>query len=274
MSIVGRTAIDIDEWNVEKEELYTLADRLFPTASARIRRFRFIDDAKRAFAGQLLSRYHLLQTILKWKDISFVTHEGGKPMLSSHTLGILGYPLDFNTSHDGAFAILAGVKGNGLRIGVDVMRFKPPRRTETVDEFLSSFTEQFSKREWEQIRSSEDDSPSSSEVTPTLCRFYQFWAHKEAYVKAIGVGLSMPLDKVEFVLHDSKPTEMYIDGKLITGWIFEMQTIRSAQGHEHVCVIAVGTGNGLTTPTVQGLNEPWTIVSIHQGLELALSTSS
>ncbi|MFN2439551.1 MAG: 4'-phosphopantetheinyl transferase superfamily protein [Chitinophagaceae bacterium] len=57
---------------------------------------------------------------------------------------------------------------------------------------LIDFDEQFSKKELEEIYNSEN----------SLKIFYTFWTQKEAFLKTIGSGLSIPLNKVS--IHNNK----------------------------------------------------------------------
>jgi 4'-phosphopantetheinyl transferase len=54
-------------------------------------------------------------------------------------------------------------------------------------------------------------------------RFFALWTLKESYVKARGLGLSIPLDKVVFQLSDDRPPRLEVDPTLdeqASGWRF------------------------------------------------------
>jgi 4'-phosphopantetheinyl transferase len=106
------------------------------------------------------------------RTISLMVTSHGKPKLTE------GSDLDFNLSHtEGLTAI--GVTRLG-RIGIDVERV---HRGVNALEVASRF---FSKKEadWVRSQAEEDRIPS----------FLACWTAKEAYVKAHGEGLSIPLD--------------------------------------------------------------------------------
>lgn len=89
--------------------------------------------------------------------------------------------LDFNLSHSGDKALIA-VASRGARIGVDLERVR--------DDL-----------EWQAILASAATPDERSRVQADigqwgLAAFFDFWVAKEAVVKAIGVGLSLPLDLV------------------------------------------------------------------------------
>ncbi len=46
-------------------------------------------------------------------------------------------------------------------------------------------------------------------------RFFEFWTLKEAYIKARGLGLSLPLEKFAFVAPKGKPIEIVFDSSLL-----------------------------------------------------------
>jgi 4'-phosphopantetheinyl transferase len=72
------------------------------------------------------------------------------------------------------------------KVGVDIEETKPT----TIDEFKDLFHES----EWAQI-TRQIDNPSE---------FYNFWTKKESFIKVIGTGLHMPLNK--FSVLDNKLT--------------------------------------------------------------------
>ncbi|WP_233899249.1 4'-phosphopantetheinyl transferase family protein [Tenacibaculum piscium] len=89
----------------------------------------------------------------------------------------LDLDLDFNISHSGEYVLCA--LSRGLRLGIDI------EKIEKLD--LNSITGVFTKNELFHINSSE-----KKEKT-----FYDYWTSKESVVKAIGRGLSIPLEDIE-----------------------------------------------------------------------------
>lgn len=80
--------------------------------------------------------------------------------------------LDFNLSHTGERALIA--VGSPLRVGIDIERVDATR---DISGLAARF---FTEAEGEVIFASEDP----------VRTFYRFWTCKEAYLKAIGTGLS------------------------------------------------------------------------------------
>ena len=91
-------------------------------------------------------------------------------------------PIHFNISHSGEYAICAVSKTN--KVGIDIEEIK--------DIPLIDFDNEFSKKELEEIYNAENP----------LQLFYTYWTQKEAFLKAIGSGLNVPLNKV--AIHENK----------------------------------------------------------------------
>jgi 4'-phosphopantetheinyl transferase len=109
----------------------------------------------------------------------FVSAPHGKPQT------IQGVP-SFNLSH--TRGVVACVVAQSMAVGIDVER--TDRRTDT-----GSIAERFfSPAEAAELRATPDD---------TRTRFVEIWTLKEAFVKAIGLGLSQPLDAFSFSLDGS-----------------------------------------------------------------------
>jgi 4'-phosphopantetheinyl transferase len=90
----------------------------------------------------------------------------------------------FNVSHTNGVALLAF--GRGREIGVDVERI---RRNLDVEALARRF---FSAHEQKQLTAVEAEQKFSA--------FFRCWTRKEAYIKAQGKGLSLPLDQFDVSL--------------------------------------------------------------------------
>lgn len=141
---------------------------------ARAARFYFECDARRWRAGRSLLR----RTLGGYLDVppetlSFETGPFGKPCLPQSRLR-------FNVSHSGALLLLAFSWDQ--EVGVDVERL----RSDFVPEELAA--QVFSPCEQEALR----ELPAGSRHAAFLSQ----WTAKEAYVKALGSGLSFPLPRL------------------------------------------------------------------------------
>jgi 4'-phosphopantetheinyl transferase len=109
------------------------------------------------------------------QSIRFRLTEYGKPLLDGAS------ELHFNVSHTEGLALLAFTQKR--RIGVDVEKIRPqPDALKLARRF-------FSKNEQQQLESlSVKELPSA---------FFRCWSRKEAYIKARGEGLSLPLNRFD-----------------------------------------------------------------------------
>lgn len=103
--------------------------------------------------------------------------EYGKPALAEHP------EIHFNISHsDGIAACIAGKR----QCGIDCERIR---------EFRPNILKRvFSEQEQMYFRNVPDEEKNTA--------FFRLWTLKEAYIKAIGMGLSFPMSKAEFLPDD------------------------------------------------------------------------
>jgi len=142
--------------------------------------------------------------------IAFAATDTGKPY--STTPGI-DPPLGFNVTHDeGVIAMAFGTGDLGppaYNIGVDVMQLKVPPRT-TFRELVDSVSSQLTPLELATLIA---DVPESEAIR----RFYWMWTLKEAYTKALGIGLGFDFRRIQYdVVHE----HISVDGEPARGWQF------------------------------------------------------
>jgi 4'-phosphopantetheinyl transferase len=191
LEIVAR---EIHVWRVRldcsQSILECLESSLAPNERDRADRFFFLRDrnafvATRGILRRLLAKY--LQR--RPADIEFVNHVHGKPFLASRTRD---KPLEFNVSHSHGLALLAFSVGR--RVGVDVELVRQDIASEEIAERF------FAAREIAELNL----------LPPTLRAegFFLCWTRKEAYVKALGNGLQMPLTSFCVSLTPSQPESL------------------------------------------------------------------
>ena len=137
---------------------------------ARIKRFHFIEDAKRTLYGELLIRY-LACDRLKIANNGLVIdcNEFGKLFLRE-------YPsFHFNISHSGDWVACAISE---KEVGIDIEKIK------SID--LDIAKRFFSDTEYKMLMSQPEDFK--------INYFYGIWTLKESYIKCIGKGLSVLLN--------------------------------------------------------------------------------
>jgi 4'-phosphopantetheinyl transferase len=148
---------------------------------ARADAFRFADDRRRFMVSTSVLR--LLCAAYSDREphsITFRYGAFGKPELTPET------KLRFNLSHSGKYAVVGFVEDSD--IGVDIEHIRPIKEMETV---ARNF---FSRREFHALHNLADASFTQA--------FYRCWTRKEAVIKAIGSGLSFPLDSFAVSLDD------------------------------------------------------------------------
>jgi 4'-phosphopantetheinyl transferase len=171
----------------EAEALKQLESTLSPDEIARADRFHFAKDKNHYVAGRgllraLLGRY--LGEAPASLELSYGEH--GKPALGGPNAAS---GLSFNLSHSGGLAVYAFAKGRDL--GIDVERIKPDFVSEDIARRY------FSAREVDDLLS------LPPEKRPVA--FFDCWTRKEAYLKARGAGLQIPLDSFSVSLLPGRP---------------------------------------------------------------------
>lgn len=161
-----------------------LALSLSVDESRRAARFHFPADRDRfiiAHAGlrDILSRYLHCEP----HQIDFSTRRYGKPALLSDT------GINFNLSHSGGYALIA--VASERKIGIDVERIRQEMELESL-----------ARRYFSQREVSELMALPPQQRTPA---FFNCWTRKEAYIKAHGLGLSLPLDSFDVSLAPGEP---------------------------------------------------------------------
>jgi len=153
-----------------------LADDLDGDEQARAARFVFARDADRYRAWHGALRRILARYLNVAPDrVRYVFGHNGKPALAP---GFTPGGLRFNLAHSGDMA-LVGV-ALGREVGVDVEQTRPLLDAESIAERYFSARERAALADW----------PAAERPAA----FFKIWTGKEAFIKATGHGLSLPLD--------------------------------------------------------------------------------
>jgi 4'-phosphopantetheinyl transferase len=121
----------------------------------------------------------------------------GKPFIPTTVYAMenesVEYPL--SVSHQFPFCGIARVvvrETTALKLGMDIVVFDDFNRQlyDSMEDFVKVFREMFTDWEWRRIHSTEN----------VLIEFYLRWAMKEAYTKALGVGLHLDFSAFETLL--------------------------------------------------------------------------
>jgi 4'-phosphopantetheinyl transferase len=175
-------------WPVRTEVSNAVAERfelyLGPDEKDRAARFRF-DQHRYSFVIARGVLRILLGHYLKVSPVSIQFKYGsrGKPALVAPAY------VDFNVSHSGGLAVFAFTVG--CKVGVDVEQIRPLQDMQSIaDRF-------FCTEEAKELMSLTANQRGRC--------FYLCWTRKEAYIKAIGDGLSAPLDGFRVTLRPGQP---------------------------------------------------------------------
>jgi 4'-phosphopantetheinyl transferase len=153
-------------------------------------RFRFERDRNRFIGARSALRQILANYVGQSPErLRFRYSSTGKPALDASTVG---RTLSFNVSHSHDVAVVA-VSRRG-EVGVDVERISP------IPDMMAVAARMFSAGELDAIRSL----PAPERVEA----FFACWTRKEAYVKATGGGLSVPLDRFEMAVTPGRPAAL------------------------------------------------------------------
>jgi 4'-phosphopantetheinyl transferase len=159
-----------------------LATCLSEEEAARAARFIFERDRARFIVAHAALREILAGYVGEEAGVIAVTvAEQGKPFLEAHP------EVQFNLSHSGRYAMLAVARGR--EVGVDIERISDGRPARDIAERF------FAPGEVEALLATAEELQTEA--------FFAIWSRKEAYIKARGEGLRIPLDSFEVSLGDA-----------------------------------------------------------------------
>jgi 4'-phosphopantetheinyl transferase len=192
-----------------------LYEMLSPGERERALRFRLAEHRRQS----ILCRGTLREVLAPYLDlkpaaIGFAYNRYGKPY-------VRGSDLRFNLSHSGGWAMVA-VTGDG-EVGIDIERIDARFAQEQIPERF------FSPREVEQLR--------SLPLREQTAAFFRCWTRKEAYIKARGLGLALPLDSFDVSLRPGDPPALLRAGH------WSIQNLEAPSGYAAAIVVEGGGFN-------------------------------
>jgi 4'-phosphopantetheinyl transferase len=174
-------ADEVQVWRIALNPLINYVQKLQNLLASeeisRADRFRFEKDRHRFVVVRGLLRTILGRYLdLEPGQLRFIYGDYGKPALAPEpaTNGI-----SFNLSHAHELALVAVTRDRQL--GIDLEHIRPIPEVEQIAERI------LSPQEREMFR--------ALAGTDQLETFFRYWTCKEAYIKARGEGLSLPLDQ-------------------------------------------------------------------------------
>ena len=162
---------------------------LNPEERERASRFRFEVDRRRNLCGRGVLRVLAGKYLgVEPASLRFRTSEAGKPELVAPNPA----RLRLNVSHSGDYVLVGFVWGRA--IGVDVELIRPDIEPEEIAKRF------FSAKEQQDL--------ASLAPADRISAFFRCWTRKEAYVKATGEGLGLPLSQFDVSFLPGEPAAL------------------------------------------------------------------
>jgi len=196
--------IFLDRW---VENLSSLSDHLDIEELSRAARFRRERDRQRFMIRRILLKKLLglyLGTNPQMIRFNYGCH--GKPYLSG------GTPLQFNMSHSQGLAVFVVSRRRQLGVDLESLEVIPE-----IDALLSRWLPPREARSLQKL-------PNQ----PKHLAFYRLWTQKEAYLKALGIGLGGPQNIINFFPKDLESARQNSPGELSRVGIWSFQVLTPA----------------------------------------------
>lgn len=186
---------EIQVWAVPLDppaaEVARLGRLLAADETARAERFRFDRHCRRYIVGR-----GVLRTLLGHyldrdpRQVSFRYGPNEKPYLAEPAPGPdAAHRLEFNLSNSDDLAVVAFTRGE--EVGADVEKLRPlPDALDIAERFFSAGE----RRVLAKVPREEREQA-----------FFRAWTRKEAYLKAVGTGITVPLDRFDVSLAPQDP---------------------------------------------------------------------
>jgi 4'-phosphopantetheinyl transferase len=215
-------ANDAHVWSASLDQPADMIAKLAPLLSQdeyqRAERFHRPTDRWRFIAGRgILRKIISAYLALAPDEVRFVYNEYGKPFISDdQNRGALR----FNLSHSNGMALYAVARGR--RVGIDIEHMREDFATPEVAERF------FSKDEVEALRAAPVDWRTEA--------FFSCWSRKESYIKAIGMGVSYPLDSFTVSLGVA-PALLKVDANSAEAARWKMYGLNAAEGDAAALIV-------------------------------------
>lgn len=183
MLLVPTDEVQVWFWRCSSRISGSCRDLLSRAEHIRSARFAFERDKLRFIAAHAGLRLVLANLLGTGADqIELVRDDNGKPRLDGSTYP----PLFFNLSHSHELASVA--LSSSFEVGLDIEMLRPAD--------LAGVVSMFSQAEQAALK-----------TLPSSCAF-DVWTRKEAYMKAVGLGLALPLDSFEVSVGSDEPVRL------------------------------------------------------------------
>jgi 4'-phosphopantetheinyl transferase len=170
---------------------------LAPAEREQEPRFYFARDRRRHLVTRALVRTVLSRYVVRDpREWVFSTNAYGRPEIANPHAAEAR--LSFNVSHTHSLIVLGVTRGRELGVDVENVRAREVS-IDIADRFFAP------------------QEVAALSATPTeqqQYRFFEYWTFKESYIKARGMGLSLPLDKFSFDYRDDGGVQLAIAPEL------------------------------------------------------------
>ncbi|XP_050293160.1 L-aminoadipate-semialdehyde dehydrogenase-phosphopantetheinyl transferase [Anthonomus grandis grandis] len=210
-----RWCFNISKWSPTYQELLLAVSCIQTEEKIRLNKFYFNKDFKYSLIGRLMMRKFVSENCqMDYSAVKFIRDEHGRPLLENSELNV-----SFNVSHQGDYTVFVG-ECDSMALGVDVMKLEYTGG-KSLHEFFRVMKRNFSTEEWKQVYAMKTKQEQ-------IGRFCRLWSLKEAYTKAVGVGITMKLDDLTFTPvkdlskdHYVDDTRLEVEGKYMQNWKFQ-----------------------------------------------------
>ncbi len=189
-------ANQVHVWRIALEaaaaQAQDLGHLLTPAELERASRFRMDADRARFQIGRAATR-RILGTYLGLapETVGIDLNQFGKPQLDDSTAPV-ERRVHFNVSHSGGWILAAFARS--FPVGIDVEQVSPERVTE---ELIAQIMCESERRLLQAL-------PREQHVAA----FFNCWTLKEAWLKGLGLGLSVPLRAIEVSIDPREPARL------------------------------------------------------------------
>lgn len=248
--IHARWCVNVTKWKPTKEEWLALTSSIARDELERINKFQFQDDSKCSLIGCALIRKFLTQVTGTASNQLVLTrsHYGRPEICDEYRATQTHWPanISFNVSHSGDYCVLAGFSSRDrqvdAKVGVDVTKIISKSGKELARFLDLMKRREFTSAEWETVEEVAEDRQK-------CVNFTRLWCLKESYIKAIGLGLSFRMNRIDFRFPEEhkyqlsmkalkgglvSDTIVLLDGTMATDWRFHL----TALDDEHMVGLA------------------------------------
>jgi 4'-phosphopantetheinyl transferase len=184
---------DVHVWRIDITAFESKQTRLLARLSAdeqqRAERMRIEEKKLQYIVGRAALR-NILASYLDttYDKISFDYGPQKKPTIANQDSRPPDQRIEFNLSHSGKIVLIALTRNKPIGIDIEY------KETDRADEKIAQ--RYFSSEECRAL--------SKLEAADRIDGFYRCWTSKEAFVKALGDGLTFPLDAFDVALTDQQ----------------------------------------------------------------------